>query len=137
MAKLRLSACSIGIAVAFAALALDASAGPALAEPGTVTWTTYAYALPDDHSAVIDEVLQGRSVEIDRCTGAWCRIVLAHRDGFIRSELLARAGAAGGSVLPQPGDQPDTARASPCFEARKTGGNGGDTLLSICQRRTR
>jgi len=73
-------------------LALLASAGAALADPGTATASVNVRSGPGTGYAVVDTLYPGESVDIQRCQGSWCYVVHSGPDGWVSANYLSGAG---------------------------------------------
>ena len=110
------------LAAAVGAITLLATAGPAAAAPGEVTWTTWFRIGPGRNYAVRDEISNGTVLEVLGCENGWCQVVWGNRTGYVESGVV---------VQPVPATTP----ASPhdCVQTRRSGyGNGEE--LNICER---
>jgi len=103
---------------AFLAAGLVATTGaPALAEPGTVTWTTFLYDAPSPAARVVDEPPQGARIEIETCTQGWCRATLGRTAGYLREDVVARGGAPAALANPTEAKVTGGGSQGPCFVA--------------------
>lgn len=116
------------------AAAVLLAAGPALADQGQITWTTYLYQGPSTHYSVIGEMPQATTVDVLTCANGWCEIQSEGRRGFVMAEVVAKGDPAhpGPGVLPQPAASITALPAGPCFDVNQTGGNGGNAMTTIC-----
>lgn len=127
--RLPLRRCSLAAVLALAA------AGPALADQGQITWTTYLYQGPDTHYSVIGEMPQATTVElVGACANGWCEIQSEGRRGFVMAEVVAKGDPThpGPGVLAQPAASIVLQPAGPCFDVNQKGGNGGNAMTTVC-----
>ena len=81
------------LAMLAASLFLAAAAPPALAQRiGTRAYTDIPLSLhqgPDTRYVIVGVVPWGTEVRVDRCSGLWCNIWVAHHSGWVLRYALS------------------------------------------------
>lgn len=80
----------------FAALALFATAGAAMAAPAYVTTNVNVRSGPGTGYGVIDTLRRGEQVDVQQCSGSWCFVEKRGPDGWVSANYLDRGGRGGG-----------------------------------------
>jgi uncharacterized protein YraI len=80
------------IAGGLAAAALLATAGAALADPGTATASVNVRSGPGTSYSIVDALYPGENVDIRNCQGGWCYVVHSGPDGWVSANYLEGAG---------------------------------------------
>lgn len=96
-----------GAAIGFAA--------PSAADPATLAWTAFLYDAPSSRARVVDEPPQGTAIDLGACADGWCRAIIGRSAGYLREEVVARAGPP--ARLANPAADGVGAPSGPCFEA--------------------
>ncbi len=68
-----------------AALAL---AGPALAQPVRIVWSTYLRTGPGSGYAVVDEIQHDTLVDLRACGAHWCQILSGRTVGYVDKDSI-------------------------------------------------
>ena len=110
------------LAAAAGAITLLATALPAAAAPGEVSFTTWFRIGPGRNYAVRDEVSSGSVVEVIGCENGWCQVVWGNRTGYVESDVV---------VQPVPAIKPPAPHD--CVQSRRSGYGSGEEL-NICER---
>jgi hypothetical protein len=71
-----------------ATLAVMALAGPALAEPVRIVWSTYLRTGPGSGYAVVDELQHDTLVTLKSCSAHWCQILSGRTLGYVDKDSL-------------------------------------------------
>ena len=103
-------------------ITLLATASPAFASPGQISWTTWFRIGPGRNYAVRDEISNGTVLEVLGCENGWCQVVWGNRTGYVESDVV---------VQPVPATAPSAPHD--CVQNRRAGYGSGDEL-SICER---
>ena len=88
-----------------AASALVLSAGAAAAVPATAETSLNVRSGPGTQYEIVGSIPAGSTVDVQGCTGSWCRVSFAGGTGFASRSYLAMAGGGGAAVAvaPAPG----------------------------------
>jgi hypothetical protein len=95
------------LTVGLAAGVLVAATGAASAYFAETTGATYLHTGPGAAYSLVTPMPAGAKVNVQRCSGAWCRVVWTQYAGYMPAALLASAGAPY-PVAPPPPPAADT-----------------------------
>ena len=111
------------IAAGFVVLiTLLATAFPAAAAPGMISFATWFRIGPGRNYAVRDEIPNETILDVIGCENGWCRVVYGNRTGYVESDVV---------VQPVPVITPPSPHD--CVPDRRNGYGDGDEL-NICER---
>ncbi len=77
-----------GARAAGTALAVMALAGPALAQPVKIVWSTYLRTGPGSGYAVVDELQHDTLVDLKSCGAHWCQILSGRTVGYVDKDSI-------------------------------------------------
>jgi len=83
---------NIAAGIAAAAAAMAAFVPAAQAAPGVTTANVNLRSGPGTNYAVLDTVLRGTTVDVQRCQGSWCYVEKPGPDGWISASYLTAGG---------------------------------------------
>ena len=101
----------IAVGCALAAVGAAAWAEPAQAAERRVAWPTFVRTGPGEQYQVVEELLRGRTLDVQACDGAWCRAQSGRAVVYVKLAALDPA-------APPP---PQGAAAAGCFESGRAG----------------
>ncbi len=110
------------LAAATLTITMLATALPAAASPGEITWTTWFRIGPGRDYAVRDEIPNDTVLDVIGCQNGWCQVVWQNWTGYVEADVVAQPVPATTAVAPHD-----------CVQNRRDGYGKGDEL-NICQR---
>lgn len=90
--------------VALAASLIALSSGCVSAAPGFVNTTVNLRQGPGTSTAIVAKIPGGAAIEVAGCSGAWCQVSYAGKNGYVIASALGQAGPPAGG--PPPGAPP-------------------------------
>jgi hypothetical protein len=63
-------------------------AGPAIAQPVTIVWSTYLRSGPGSGYAVMDEIQHDTVVDLRTCGAHWCEIMSGRTVGYVDKDSI-------------------------------------------------
>ena len=62
--------------------------GPAWAVEAQVSWPTYFRTGPGEQFTVVEELLRGRALDLQGCSGDWCQAQLGRVVGYVKRDTI-------------------------------------------------
>ncbi len=84
---------SVGVSLGLAALA-----GPVLAQPVRIVWSTYLRTGPGSGYAVVDEIQPDTLVDLRTCNAHWCQILSGQTLGYVDKDSITLPRLPGGGA---------------------------------------